>query len=46
MGMVKKSLASQFDAKQNVLYVDLWWDLLVQKAAAAYSSGKYPNIRL
>ncbi|HZH35888.1 MAG TPA: phenylalanine--tRNA ligase subunit beta, partial [Flavisolibacter sp.] len=47
MGMVKKSLASQFDARQNVLYVDLWWDLLVQKAGSRVQFreiSKYPPV--
>lgn len=32
IGLVKKALASQFDIKQPVLFSDLYWDVLMQKA--------------
>jgi phenylalanyl-tRNA synthetase beta chain len=34
MGVVKKSLASGFDIKQQVLFADLYWDALMQKAGS------------
>lgn len=33
IGVVKKALASQFDIRQQVLFADLYWDALIQKAA-------------
>jgi phenylalanyl-tRNA synthetase beta chain len=34
IGLVRKALASQFDIKQPVLFADLYWDRLMQKAGS------------
>jgi phenylalanyl-tRNA synthetase beta chain len=34
IGVVKRGLASKFDIKQPVLYADLYWDILVQRAGS------------
>jgi phenylalanyl-tRNA synthetase beta chain len=34
MGVVKKALSSRFDIKQPVIFADLYWDTLMQKAGS------------
>ena len=47
VGLVKRSLASQFDIKQQVLFADLYWDLLLQNASSRVQFkeiSKYPPV--
>ena len=47
IGIVRPSLASKFDSKQQVLFADFYWDVLLQKAGrktAFKEIPKYPSV--
>ncbi len=47
MGAVKKPLATKFDVKQPVFYVDLWWDALLQRSnnrIAVKALSRFPSV--
>jgi len=47
IGIVKKSLGSKFDIKQQVLFADFYWDALMQKAGSRIvfkEISKYPSV--
>ncbi len=47
IGIVKASLASKFDVKQQVAFADFYWDVLLQKAGrktAIKEIPKYPSV--
>lgn len=47
IGIVKKVLASKFDIKQQVLFADFYWDVLMQKSGSRIvfkEISKYPSV--
>jgi phenylalanyl-tRNA synthetase beta chain len=47
IGIVKKSLAAKFDIKQQVLFADFYWDLLMKKSGSRIvfkEISKYPAV--